>query len=88
MRFPSRIVVTAYHISYVVPKSFPSRIPELSDEDSVSRRSPDSIGRRASIGEKTTVNFMAAIDMFVPYLGRPPRSPYLVSDLFCPPCSR
>ncbi|KAL1720056.1 hypothetical protein EV715DRAFT_289628 [Schizophyllum commune] len=78
-RYTGSIVVTAYHISYVVPKSFPSRIPELSDEDSVSRRSPDSIGRRASIGEKTTVNFMAAIDMFVPYLGRPPRSPYLLS---------
>ncbi|KAF7337983.1 hypothetical protein MVEN_02021900 [Mycena venus] len=35
--------------------------------------------RRSSIIERNTVQFMAAIDMFVPYASRPPRSPYLVS---------
>ncbi|KAI5900510.1 uncharacterized protein SCHCODRAFT_02608109 [Schizophyllum commune H4-8] len=77
-RYTGSIIVTAYHISYVVPKSFPSRPPvEHSNEDL--RSGTSSKVRRASIGEKTTINFMAAIDMFVPYLGRPPRSPYLLS---------
>ncbi|KAL1741353.1 hypothetical protein HDZ31DRAFT_45614 [Schizophyllum fasciatum] len=78
-RYTGSIIVTAYHISYVVPKSLPSRSPERSDEDALTPRHSAYKSRRASIGEKTTINFMAAIDMWVPYLGRPPRSPYLLS---------
>lgn len=77
-RYTGNIIVTAYHISYVVPKSLPSKSPDRSDEDALSRHSSYK-SRRASIGEKNTINFMAVIDMWVPYLGRPPRSPYLLS---------
>jgi hypothetical protein len=35
-------------------------------------------GRRPSIGERNITQFMAAIDMWVPYVSRPPRFPYLV----------
>ncbi|KIK58179.1 hypothetical protein GYMLUDRAFT_262535 [Collybiopsis luxurians FD-317 M1] len=67
--YTGHILVSGYHISYVLPKNFPS---ETSNSSSISRR-------RSSIGERGHVQFMAAIDMLVPYISRPPRSPYLLS---------
>ncbi|KAJ7172087.1 hypothetical protein C8R46DRAFT_946971 [Mycena filopes] len=73
-KYTGHILVSGYHISYVLPKTFPTR---YQDSDHYSR-STGSV-RRSSIVERNTVQFMAAIDMFVPYSSRPPRSPYLLS---------
>ncbi|KAF5387494.1 hypothetical protein D9757_006511 [Collybiopsis confluens] len=67
--YTGHILVSGYHISYVSPKVFPS---ESSKHSSISRR-------RSSIGERPHVQFMVAIDLLVPYVARPPRSPYLLS---------
>ncbi|KAJ7047210.1 hypothetical protein C8F04DRAFT_1217480 [Mycena alexandri] len=73
-KYTGHILVSGYHISYILPKAFPTR---YQDSDHYSR-STGSV-RRSSIVERNTVQFMAAIDMFVPYSSRPPRSPYLLS---------
>ncbi|KAJ3733991.1 hypothetical protein DFJ43DRAFT_1022595 [Lentinula guzmanii] len=65
--YTGHILVSNYYISYVLPKYFPSE-----SSTSISRR-------RSSVGERNQVQFMAAIDMVVPYISRPPRSPYLLS---------
>ncbi|KAJ7286252.1 hypothetical protein C8J57DRAFT_1664164 [Mycena rebaudengoi] len=68
------ILVSGYHISYVLPKAFPAR---YQDSDAYSR--PSGSLRRSSMVERNSVQFMAAIDMWVPYASRPPRSPFLLS---------
>ncbi|KAK7467512.1 60S acidic ribosomal protein P1 [Stygiomarasmius scandens] len=67
-RYTGHIVVSGYHIAFALPKVFP---PKFNPEGAAKRRS--------SIGERNNVHFMAAIDMWVTYLCRPPRSPYLLS---------
>ncbi|KAK7038082.1 hypothetical protein R3P38DRAFT_2904327 [Favolaschia claudopus] len=74
-KYTGHILISNYHISYILPKVFPAR---YQDSDTYSSRSSSSL-RRSSVIERNTVQFMAAIDMFVPYASRPPRSPYLVS---------
>ncbi|KAJ7256483.1 hypothetical protein B0H12DRAFT_1049739 [Mycena haematopus] len=73
-KYTGHILISNYHISYILPKVFPAR---YQDSDGYSRSSGGL--RHSSIIERNTVQFMAAIDMFVPYASRPPRSPYLVS---------
>ncbi|KAJ7137734.1 hypothetical protein C8R44DRAFT_335991 [Mycena epipterygia] len=73
-KYTGHILVSGYHISYVLPKAFPARYQE---SDGYSRSSGSV--RRPSIIERNSVQFMAAIDMWVPYASRPPRSPYLLS---------
>ncbi|KAJ3815443.1 hypothetical protein F5876DRAFT_85807 [Lentinula aff. lateritia] len=65
--FTGHILVSNYYISYVLPKHFP-----LEAGSAFSRR-------RSPISERNQVHFMAAIDMVVPYVSRPPRAPYLLS---------
>ncbi|KAJ3771345.1 hypothetical protein FB446DRAFT_690876 [Lentinula raphanica] len=65
--YTGHILVSNYYISYVLPKSFP-----VESTPSISRR-------RTSVTERSQVQFMAAMDMVVPYISRPPRSPYLLS---------
>ena len=81
--YTGHILVSGYNISYVLPKAFPSRNRNLQSETEgeSSYRSPFN-SRRLSIGERNTAQFMAAIDMWVPYMSRPPRSPYLVCKSF------
>ena len=62
-RYAGEILVNDYHVCYVLPKEFPIRV---TDSESPSKRSSE-------------VHFMAAIDIWVPYLSKPPNSPYLVS---------
>jgi hypothetical protein len=80
-QYTGHILVSGYNISYVLPKVFPLRrrkTDALTDtEGDEYTRSPVR-GRRPSIGERNAVQFMAAIDMWVPYVSRPPRYPYLV----------
>jgi len=60
-KYTGHILVSGYHVSYVLPKEFP-------------RREHDSRTRRGS----TTMLFMAAIDIWVPFLSQPPFAPFLV----------
>ncbi|CAL1705672.1 unnamed protein product [Somion occarium] len=66
-KYTGLILVSGYQVSFVLPKEFPSRIGELTT------RSPSS--RRAS--NATNIQFVAAIDIWVPFLSKPPLSPYL-----------
>ena len=61
-RYTGQILVSSYHVSYILPKEFPRK-------DSGSRN------RRPS----TIQQFMAAIDIWVPFMSQPPHAPYLVS---------
>ncbi|TFK30067.1 hypothetical protein FA15DRAFT_609138 [Coprinopsis marcescibilis] len=73
--YTGQILVSGYNVSYILPKSFPSQSRSFEDE-SYSRPTRS---RRPSISERQAVQFMAAIDLWVPYVSRPPRSPYLLS---------
>ncbi|KAF8636609.1 hypothetical protein AX17_003419 [Amanita inopinata Kibby_2008] len=82
--YTGQILVSGYAISYVLPKVFLSRSrhsnsPVADAESEGYSRSSSLRSRRASIGERNTAQFMAAIDMWVPYILKPPRSPYLLS---------
>ena len=80
VQYTGHILVSGYNISFVLPKVFLSPIRDggLSDnEESFSRTT-----RRPSAGERSQAHFMAAIDLWVPFLRMPPRSPYLVGISF------
>ncbi|KAK0496919.1 hypothetical protein EDD18DRAFT_1164554, partial [Armillaria luteobubalina] len=62
----AKVLVSDYKLSYVLPKPH-SRI---------------SFGRRrGSVGNRNHAQLMAAIELMVPYVSRPPRAPYLPSVL-------
>ncbi|KAJ7217175.1 hypothetical protein GGX14DRAFT_440585 [Mycena pura] len=73
-KYTGQVLVSGYHICYVLPKAFPAR---YHDSDNYSRSS--SSVRRSSVIERNNVQFMAAVDMWVPYASRPPRSPHMLS---------
>ena len=79
-KYTGHILVSGYSISYVLPKVFPSH---GSDTDIEGLPKAPSKTRRPSLGERSSAHFMAAIDLWVPYISRPPRSPFLVRG--CPP---
>ncbi|KAI0636674.1 hypothetical protein C8Q77DRAFT_1049373 [Trametes polyzona] len=62
-KYTGTILVSAYHISYILPKEFP-------------RRATDSRGRRPS---SPVAQYMAAIDLWVPFLTQPPNAPFLLA---------
>lgn len=64
-KYTGHILVSGYHVSYVLPKEFP-------------RRESDSRGKRPS----SFAQFMAAIDIWAPFLSQPPLAPYLVRTTF------
>ncbi|KII88137.1 hypothetical protein PLICRDRAFT_91911 [Plicaturopsis crispa FD-325 SS-3] len=74
-RYTGHILVSGYNVSYVLPKEF----PPVDDTNSVTRTPSMYKGRRSSIGDRNSMQFMAAIDLWVPYVCRPPRAPYLLS---------
>lgn len=81
VQYTGHILVSGYNISFVLPKVFlsPSRNGGLSDNEEESfPRTP----RLPSAGERSQAHFMAAIDLWVPFLCMPPRSPYLVGIFF------
>ena len=87
VQYTGHILVSGYNISFVLPKVFISlsRNGGLSDnEEEGSFPTP----KRVSVGERSQAHFMAAIDLWVPFLCMPPRSPYLVSILFISPIIR
>ena len=77
--YAGHILVSNYAISYVLPKAFLTRNRSTADVDAGSQSSLRS--RRGSIGERNAMQFMAAIDMWIPYVSKPPRSPYLVRPI-------
>ncbi|KAG2147247.1 hypothetical protein BD769DRAFT_724194 [Suillus cothurnatus] len=76
-KYTGHILVSGYNISYVLPKEFPPRF----GEDSAIRVSTFSAAkmRRGSVGERNNMHFMAGLDLWVPYVCRPPKAPYLIS---------
>lgn len=75
-KYTGHILVSGYNISFVLPKEFPPRAPVDLEEEYPKTSSVRA--RRPSIGEKNVVQFMAAIDLWLPFVAQPPRSPYLV----------
>lgn len=71
-KYSGSIVVSGYSVSFVVPKYIPEPA-EPSSKISFGQ------SRRMSLSDRPHAHFMAAIEMLVPYVSRPPRSPYLVS---------
>jgi hypothetical protein len=79
-QYTGHILVSGYNVSFVLPKLFPARTRSLpSDGETESITHSAYRGRRLSIGDRNLAHFMAAIDMWIPYILRPPRHPYLVS---------
>jgi len=92
-RYTGQILVSGYNVAFVVPKELLPR-PEFDEESYIKTPSKDahsrykseddahartpSVKRRISMGEKNQAQFIAAIDMWVPCLSKPPRSPFLV----------
>jgi hypothetical protein len=78
-QYTGQILVSGYHIAYVLPRHFPSQeYTQLEGESELQGRS-SLRGRRLSFSDRNHAHFMAAVDMWVPYVTRPPRYPYLVS---------
>ncbi|KAI8989730.1 hypothetical protein BD414DRAFT_570325 [Trametes punicea] len=61
-KYTGQILVSSYHVSYILPKEFPHR-----EVDSRSKR------------PSTVAQFMAAIDVWVPFLTQPPHAPFFLS---------
>ncbi|CCM03619.1 uncharacterized protein FIBRA_05763 [Fibroporia radiculosa] len=61
-KYTGHVLVSGYHVSYVLPKEFP-------------RRESESHSRRGT----SMIHFMAAVDIWVPFVSRPPQAPYLLS---------
>ncbi|KIJ16973.1 hypothetical protein PAXINDRAFT_39161, partial [Paxillus involutus ATCC 200175] len=77
-RYIGHIIVSGYNISYILPKDFP---PRFGAEDTSMRVSTFSATklRRGSVSERNNMHFMAAIEVWVPYVSRPPRAPFLIA---------
>nr|GAT43333.1 predicted protein [Mycena chlorophos] len=75
-KYAGKIMISLYNVAYLVPTVF----PRLADSDHSSRMS-----RRASMPERLA-HFMAAIVLWVPFIGKPPRSPYMLSIPTPPRC--
>ncbi|KZP21536.1 hypothetical protein FIBSPDRAFT_1044077 [Athelia psychrophila] len=71
-KYTGHILVSGYNVSYVLPKEFPPRF----NDDSPSM---NALRRRPSITDRGQMHFMAAIDLWVPYVSKPPRAPFLLS---------
>lgn len=78
LQYTGQILVSGYHIAYVLPRHFPARDHAHLGESGRSSHLSHS-KRRLSISDRNHAHFMAAVDMWVPYVTRPPRFPYLVS---------
>ncbi|KAI0748562.1 hypothetical protein C8Q80DRAFT_1172509 [Daedaleopsis nitida] len=61
-KYTGQILVSSYHISYILPKEFP-------------RREMDTRSKRPS----SVAHFMAAVDIWAPFISQPPHAPYLLS---------
>jgi hypothetical protein len=78
-KYTGSILVSGYHVSFVLPKEFPPHLRSGESEMSPYSSRSTLSKRRGSIAEKNVLQFMAAIDMWVPYVCAPPKAPYLLS---------
>ncbi|KAG8831745.1 hypothetical protein FRC17_002628 [Serendipita sp. 399] len=69
------INVSNFHICFILPRILPTRGAILADSNI--DRTPRL--RRGSLVEGKNIVFMAGVEIFVPFLSRPPRSPYQLS---------
>jgi hypothetical protein len=74
------INVSNFHICFILPRILPTRGAILVDSES--EQTPKN--RRASFVERDgrSILFMAGVEIFVPFVSRPPKAPYLVSILY------
>ncbi|KAG7092897.1 hypothetical protein E1B28_009204 [Marasmius oreades] len=79
--YTGHILVSGYHVSFVLPKILPPRYPEDGSGTNSVRASGKYGGRRLSIGDRDRLQaqFVAAIELWVPFVSQPPRSPFLLS---------
>ena len=79
-KYTGHIIVSGYSISYILPKEFP---PRFNGGDSALHISTFSVTqkRRASVSERNNVHFMAALELWIPYVSRPPKAPFLVGTV-------
>jgi len=76
-RYTGTILVNDYNVCFVTPREIPV-IPR--DQSSILRTPSTPLHkRRASMVDRRTLNFMAAIEMWVPYACIPPNAPYVLS---------
>lgn len=85
-RYTGYFLISGYNVCFVLPKDFPPKNNTRagstdSDGDglvgrSMSRSAPHRSGRRSSAGGKTSIHFMAAIDVGVPFSSK-------VSSTYC-----
>lgn len=84
--YAGSIQISDYNVAFVLPKDFIPRSEadesyiKTPSKDSRSRSEDETAARkgRLSISERNQAHFMAAINLWVPLLSMPPRSPYLV----------
>jgi hypothetical protein len=76
-RYTGTILVNDYNVCFVTPRE----IPVIQrDQSSILRTSSASLHkRRSSMVDRRTLNFMTAIEMWVPYTCTPPSAPYVLS---------
>ncbi|KAF9652917.1 hypothetical protein BDM02DRAFT_3160414 [Thelephora ganbajun] len=76
-RYTGTILVNDYNVCFVTPREIPV-IPR--DQSSILRTPSTSLHRRRpSVVDRRTLNFMAAIEMWVPYTCIPPNAPFVLS---------
>lgn len=76
-RYTGTILVNDYNVCFVTPREIPV-IPR--DQSSMLRTTSTSQHkRRASMVDRRTLNFMAAVEMWIPYTCTPPNAPYVLS---------
>ncbi|EJD02185.1 uncharacterized protein FOMMEDRAFT_168705 [Fomitiporia mediterranea MF3/22] len=90
-RFTGYFLISGYNVCYVLPKEFPAKYKIRggtdSESDVLSARGMQrtssyrsgSSGRRHSIGERNTMQFMAGMSLSVPFSSKPPKAPYMLS---------
>ena len=71
-RYTGYFLISGYNVCYVLPKEFPQKSKVRmngtdSESDALGRNTPRSpYRRRSSISERNTIQFMAALDLWVP----------------------
>ncbi|KAL5532859.1 ZCCHC8_2 [Sanghuangporus sanghuang] len=90
-RYTGYFLISGYNVCYVVSKEFPSKYKMKSGTDSESdvrsargmHRTPShrsgSTGRRYSVGDRNTIQFMAGLSLWVPFSSKPPKAPFMIS---------
>ncbi|KAI5119935.1 hypothetical protein M0805_002124 [Coniferiporia weirii] len=94
-RYTGYFLISGYNICFALPREFPPKyrintVGTDSDGDGLSSRSTPRTqyrsGRRASVGERSSLQFMAGLSLWIPLLSKPPRAPYMKLSIPIPRC--